>query len=268
MLEPGITALLGPNGAGKSTLIKILTGVLKPTKGFLMLDGQRVDTHSESYRSQIGYVPQQHAFYGKFTVVQYLSYVSHLKGIPKKSVKYEVEKALELVHLMDVKDKLILELSGGMKKRAMIAQAILSNPSILIMDEPTASLDPEERIRIKNIVAKMLDQRIVLIATHIVSDIERIADRIVLIDQGKIVGKKGPTEWMDSIQGKVFSALLTPAQCEEMESQYLVSQIQNSQGSKHRIRLIHETSPGSIFESVYPSLEEVYLYMMRGCHDS
>lgn len=266
-LKSGITALLGPNGAGKSTLIKIITGVLKMSTGKVMIDGKQVNTFSEKYLSNIGYVPQDFAFYDTFTVKQYLSYIGTLKGINKGELKREVEEAVEMVNLTDNLNKPIKELSGGMKRRVMIAQSVLSDPKILILDEPTAGLDPEERIRIRNIISKMSGNRTVLIATHIVADIERIAGQIVLIKAGEIICKKTPTELMDQINGKIYEGIVDESEYMKMQKSHTVSQIRNGENGKYYIRFISEVDPKGSFSKVYPSLEEVYLYTMRGKDD-
>ncbi len=265
--EPGITALLGPNGAGKSTMIKIITGALKKSTGYVYLDNKIVDTFSKSYLSNIGYVPQDFAFYDSFTIRQYLSYVGTLKGIKRDDLKSQVEASVELVNLSKDINKKINELSGGMKRRVMIAQSILSDPKLLILDEPTAGLDPEERIRIRNIISKMAGDRTVLIATHIVADIERIADQIVLIKKGRVVCKNTPVELMDSINGTVYEGVVDDSEYSNMQNDYIISQVRNAENEMHRVRFISNTEPDSKFVAVYPSLEEVYLKIMREQND-
>lgn len=192
-LTPGVIGLVGSNGAGKSTLMRMMCGILKPDKGNISLDG--LDVSEEKYRDILGYLPQDFGYYPEFTALDFLLYISALKGIENKEAKKKSNELLELVGLKDVSNKKIKTFSGGMKQRLGIAQAILNEPKIIIFDEPTAGLDPKERVRFRNMIKELGKDNIVLLSTHIISDIEKIADRILVIKEGKIIfdGKEEDT---------------------------------------------------------------------------
>ena len=181
VLQPGVYGLLGANGAGKTTLMRMACGVLNPTYGEILLDGCDIDTLGENYRKLIGYLPQDFGYYPDFTAKEFMHYVSALKGINKQSAKLKTKELLELVGLSDVANKKIKTFSGGMKQRLGIAQAVLNDPKILVLDEPTVGLDPKERIRFRNLISNFSKDKIVILSTHIVSDIEDIADTILII---------------------------------------------------------------------------------------
>ncbi len=188
-LDCGIYGLLGPNGAGKSTLMNIITGNIKPTDGKVLWDGSDIYELGEKFRSLIGYAPQQQGLYNSFTGRRFLAYMAALKGIHKKEVKSEIERVLSFVNMHDAADRAISGYSGGMKQRILIAQAILGEPALIVLDEPTAGLDPKERVRIREQVMALAGNKIILVSTHVVSDIEPIADEILLIRSGSIVDR-------------------------------------------------------------------------------
>lgn len=187
-LTEGITGLLGANGAGKTTLMRMLCGILKPTAGNIALDG--VDVSSEDYRAVLGYLPQDFGYYPDFTGMDFLLYLAALKGLSRSHAKRKAAELLELVSLQDVRKKKIKTYSGGMKQRLGIAQALLNDPRLLIVDEPTAGLDPKERVRFRNLIAGLGQGTIVLLSTHIVSDVEKIADHMLIMSEGKIILNK------------------------------------------------------------------------------
>ncbi len=184
-LTEGINGLLGANGAGKTTLMRMLCGILKPTTGSIALDG--VDVSSEDYRAVLGYLPQDFGYYPDFTGLDFLLYLAALKGLSRSHAKRKAKELLELVSLKDAGGKKIKTYSGGMKQRLGIAQALLNNPSLLIVDEPTAGLDPKERVRFRKLIAGLGQDTIVLLSTHIVSDVEKIADHMLMMSEGKII---------------------------------------------------------------------------------
>lgn len=184
-LKPGIYGLLGANGAGKTTLLRMICGILTPTGGSITLDG--LDVTEEGYRARLGYLPQDFGYYPEFSGKSFLMYMAALKGLDKKMAKRRVAELLELVALKDVAGKKLKTYSGGMKQRIGIAQALLNNPEILILDEPTAGLDPKERVRFRNLIADLGKESVVIFSTHIVSDIDKIADRIFMMNKGQLV---------------------------------------------------------------------------------
>lgn len=184
-LKPGVIGLLGANGAGKTTLMKTVCGVLKPTAGTITYNG--LDSSEAAYRDRLGYLPQDFSYYPNFTAKQYLTFMAALKGLDSEEAKKKIPALLKTVNLEDVQNKKIKTFSGGMKQRLGIAQAVLNNPSILVLDEPTAGLDPKERVRFRNLIAELGKDSIVILSTHIVSDVEQIADRILMYRDGSVV---------------------------------------------------------------------------------
>ena len=184
-LSEGVTGLLGANGAGKTTLMRMMTGILAPTSGEITADGIAVQT--EEYRSLLGYLPQDFGYYPEFTAKEFIQYIAALKGLEKRNAKRKTDELLEVVGLSDVANKKIKTFSGGMKQRVGIAQAIVNDPKILILDEPTAGLDPKERVRFRNLIAEIGKNTIVLFSTHIVSDIDSIAKSLLMMRDGQII---------------------------------------------------------------------------------
>ena len=186
-LEPGVYGLLGANGAGKTTLMRMICGVLKPTSGTIRLDGKTIQALGEQYYTHLGYMPQDFGFYPDFTAREFMLYMAAVKGMDKKAAKARTEELLELVNLHDVAGRKIRSYSGGMKQRLGIAQALLNDPKIIILDEPTAGLDPKERVRFRNLIKDLGKDSIVLLSTHIVSDVEHIADTVLMMKAGQII---------------------------------------------------------------------------------
>ena len=188
-LDNGIYGLLGPNGAGKSTLMNIITGNIKPSDGQVLCDGHDIKILGSKYRSIIGYAPQQQGLYDTFTGKRFLSYMATLKGIPKKDMSREIDRVLEYVNMTEAADRAIGTYSGGMKQRILIAQAVLGNPKLIVLDEPTVGLDPKERVRIRERISELAGDKVILVSTHVVSDIEPIAGEVILIKSGSIIDK-------------------------------------------------------------------------------
>ena len=208
-MQNGVYGLLGPNGAGKSTLLNILTGNLQADEGKLYLDGEPVNTDDIAYKKILGYVPQQQALYPDFSVRMFLEFIAALNSMRPAETEKRIDAVLMQVDLTEVKDKKIKKLSGGMKQRVLIAQALLKNPQLLILDEPTAGLDPEQRIHIRKLIAEVATDRIVLIATHIVSDVECIANDIILLDEGQVICQEECVTLLRQLKGKVWEILVS-----------------------------------------------------------
>ena len=259
-LTEGIYGFLGPNGAGKSTLMNILTGNLHATAGSVTYDGQPIGELGAAYRKKLGYMPQQQSLYPTFTVRRFLSYIAALRGMTKEEAKVRIPAVLEQVELTDKADRKIAALSGGMKQRLLIAQAILGDPEILILDEPTAGLDPKQRIVIRNLIASIALHKIVIIATHVVSDVEYIAKQIVLMDQGNVVRACSRSELVAELQGKVLEGRVTEEQLPEMTRRFKVGNIAKEEDGIY-LRILADTPPEGMEASVLrPSLEDVYLW--------
>lgn len=254
----GVYGLLGPNGAGKSTLMNILVDGIKRTDGSIKYNGTEISKMGAKYRNIIGYVPQQQGMYETFTAEEFLNYIGNLKGINKKILKSKISEVLAFVNLEDVRKKKIGGFSGGMKQRILMAQALLNNPEILILDEPTAGLDPKERIRIRNLVAKISMDKTVIIATHIVSDIEFIAGNIIMLDKGNIIKAGTPSELLQEIDGRVYEQFIEDSQVDEYNKKYMVSGLMSA-ANKTKIRFITDGNPEEGAVKVEPNLEDYYL---------
>lgn len=199
--EDGIYGMLGANGAGKSTLMNLLTDNVKRDSGEILYDGKEILKMGNSYREKVGYMPQQQGFYENFSARMFLFYMAELKGIRKKDAKTQIEQLLEIVNLSSVSNKKIGGFSGGMKQRVLLAQALLGNPKILILDEPTAGLDPKERVNLRNYIHQLSKEKIILLATHVVSDVESIADKILIMKQGELVADDTPEHLVSLVGG-------------------------------------------------------------------
>lgn len=258
-MKEGVYGFLGANGAGKTTLLRMLGGVLRPTSGQILCNGREIQEMGGEYRHMLGYLPQEFGYYPDFTAKRYLEYLAACKAVPRELVKEKVEEYLEMVGLSQEKSKKIRTFSGGMIRRLGIAQALLNEPEILILDEPTSGLDPKERIRFRNIISAMSKNRIVILSTHIVSDIEFIADEILLMKKGRIVEQGTLKEVTDSARGKVWECLVSGSEAQELNRQFAVSNLKNEQ-DKVMLRIVSEQCPHENAVPAEPSLEDVYLY--------
>jgi ABC-2 type transport system ATP-binding protein len=254
----GVYGLLAPNGAGKTTLIKMLTTLLYPTKGDILYEGIDIFQLDERYREVLGYLPQQFGYYKNYTPVQYLLYLAALKGIEKEVAKKRVYDVLEKVALADVAHKKMKKFSGGMIQRVGIAQAMLNDPKILILDEPTAGLDPKERVRFRNMLSDLARDRIVILSTHIVSDVESIANEIIMIKNKQVLYKDTIGNICQLLEGKVFETEVDDQEMVQFrKNHFTLSEMQRK--GKWKVRFI-ASSPQTDWTIVSPRLEDVFLY--------
>jgi len=259
VLAPGIYGLLGANGAGKTTLMRMICGVLKPTSGGISLNGKKIQDLGEQYYAQLGYMPQDFGFYPDFTAREFMMYMAAVKGLGKGKAKSRTDKLLHMVNLQDVADKKIRSYSGGMKQRLGIAQAELNEPSILILDEPTAGLDPKERVRFRNIISDFAKEKIVILSTHIVSDVAYMADTILMMKQGRFLLQEPMDTVADGIKGKVWEVLVGQQDADTMSRQFCVVNLHHENGMV-RLRIVHDTPPATGATAAEPSLEDLFLY--------
>ena len=258
-LDNGIYALLGPNGAGKSTLINILAGLIPATSGSITYGGEDTLKMGERFRSLLGFMPQYPGFYPDFTAKQLMLYIAQLKGLKKSKAKAECEKLLDEVNLTDKKDKRIKSFSGGMKQRLGLAQALIGEPAILILDEPTAGLDPKERVRFRNLISRLSSQMTVIFCTHIVSDIETIANEVLLLKRGELIGKGPVSELTDTLKGKVWEITLSDTEAEVFIAQHPTSSLVNRNG-RPCIRCVSDKKPHKSALLCEPYLEDLYMH--------
>lgn len=261
-LSSGIYGLLGPNGSGKTTLMRILADVSSASSGDILVNGESKNKLGAEYRDLIGYVPQNIGFYKNFTAEKFLYYVAALKGVDKNIEKSKIDELLKFVNLEQDRKRRIGKFSGGMKQRLGIAQALLNDPKILILDEPTAGLDPNERIRFKNLIAQLSKGKIVILSTHIVSDIEFIANEVLVMKDGKLVEKASLEEILDTVRGKVYTLSVNECDLDEVENKFKISSmIRNNSGIN--VRVVGDKKPNiNKFEYIEeePNLEDVFLY--------
>lgn len=255
-LEAGIYGLLGDNGAGKSTLMRLLVGVDTPTRGHILYEGEDISQLKEKYRGLLGYMPQEFAVFPGFTAGEFLTYMGALKGLSKRELKEKIPRVLAFVNLEDVKDKKVSTFSGGMKRRVGIAQALLNDPKILILDEPTAGLDPGERIRFSNILSNMSKDKTILFSTHIISDIEAITKSIIILNDGKIRAKTTSDKLIEKMEGRVFESRIPFSELAAYEKKVQIIRMRY-EGERLKIRYT-----GDAFEGARPAqanLEDYYI---------
>ena len=257
-LNNGIYALLGPNGAGKTTLINILVGVLQPTFGEIFCNDKPILNCEQDYLNQIGYLPQNPSFYKQFTAEEFLKYMAILKGVPKEKISNKIDDLLTSVNLLDVRHKKIGTFSGGMRQRIGIAQALINDPGLLILDEPTAGLDPKERIRFRNILSKLSRERIIILATHIVSDIDYLADWIILLKQGQLLALKKPVELLNEIKQDVWEISVLENELDEFMNSFSVSSATYMDGV-YKLHIVDDDFYSEKAVGAPPTLNDVYL---------
>ena len=258
-LGSGVYGLLGPNGAGKTTLMRIMTDLLAPSTGRVLLDGQDIAVMGAAFRKKLGYLPQDFGVYPNFTAEQFLLYIARLKGLSKFDAKRQTDNLLRMVGLEDKKQKKLKGFSGGQRQRVGIAQALLGNPEILVLDEPTAGLDPEERIRFRGIISDLSQQKLVLLSTHIVSDLEAVANEIILLRKGVVLEMQKPASLLDRLNGQVWLVTVPAADEAALTKQYTCSNVMHTDG-KSVIRLLSESAPRPDAVPTAPNMEDLYLY--------
>lgn len=262
-LTPGIYGLLGPNGAGKSTLMNLLTDNIKRTSGEILYNNEEILRLGAGFRAKIGYMPQQQGMYEHFSGERFLYYVASLKGVKRREAGHQIEKYLNLVGLKKDSGRKLGGYSGGMRQRLMFVAAMLGEPEILILDEPTAGLDPEERIKIRNYVSELSGERIVILATHVVSDIECIASEILLLRQGELIAKDAPHVLIQSVEDKIYERTCRHEELKELMQAYPKGNVlQAARGLCYRI-VQDECPDGFRRAEGAPNLEDVYLYWFK-----
>lgn len=258
-LTDGVYGLLGANGAGKTTLMRMICGVQTETTGAILLNGKNIHDLGEQYRNILGYLPQHFGYYPNFTAYKFLMYIAAIKGLPHKKAHNKTLELLEKVGLTEQKNTKIKTFSGGMKQRLGIAQALLNNPRILILDEPTAGLDPKERVRFRNLISALAEDRIVILSTHIVSDVEYIAKEILIMKNGQLVHQGSPEAILEPIQSSVWECDVDRQETARLEENYIVANLKHNMGAE-RLRVISEVQPCENARNVEPTLEDLYLY--------
>ena len=258
-LGPGVYGLLGANGAGKTTLMRMLCAILEPTSGEVRLDGKDVVGMGEDYRNVLGYLPQDFGYYPTYTAAEFLSYIASLKGIPRDRAEKRVRELLGMLDLAAVADRKIRTFSGGMKQRVGIAQAMLNNPQVLILDEPTSGLDPKERVRLRNLLSEYAVDKIVILSTHIVSDVEAIADQVLVMNAGQFIMQGTVPELAEEVKGKVWELTVPRTQARFWQAEVTVANYRH-EGDNVVLRIISDEQPSPEAVTCDPILDDAYLY--------
>ncbi|MBU5675112.1 ABC transporter ATP-binding protein [Alkaliphilus sp. MSJ-5] len=260
-LENGVYGLLGPNGAGKTTIMKQITTLTEPSEGEIIYNGENIKKLDDKYRDLIGYLPQEFGVYKNFSAKQFLQYVGALKGLTGKNATKKIEELLKLVGLYEVRNKAVGKFSGGMKRRVGIAQALLNDPKILVLDEPTAGLDPQERARFRNLISQISKDKIIILSTHIISDIESIAKETIMIKDGAILMKGNHRDILSAMEGKVYSIKSTSEnEVNEIQNNYKVVNIQRGIDEVELRIISDKIPPYKEIEAVEPKFEDVYMF--------
>lgn len=269
-LTNGIWGLLGANGAGKTTLMRMIAGISQPDQGTVCYDGIPIGILKGAYRSVFGYLPQEFGYYPEFTVRDYLEYMSVLKGLPLKTAKSKIDHLMHELSLTEIQRKKIRKLSGGMKRRVGIAQALLNDPKVLLLDEPTSGLDPGERIRFRNLISQFAQERIVLISTHIVPDVEYITSENIIMKNGEIISVGSSDELAAKMKDRVFSSVIPLSQLPVYEQMYRIINIRNIERGQVEIRFLTDRPKPEGSCGCDPRLEDYYLWLFpeEGGHEA
>ena len=262
-LGPGVTGLLGANGAGKTTLMRMVCDVLRPTGGQILLDGRDAAELGDEYRALLGYLPQDFGYYPDFTALDFMRYMATLKGFSSRDGRARSMDLLEEVGLADDARRKVKTFSGGMRQRLGIAQAMINDPAILVLDEPTAGLDPKERVRFRNLIAGFAQDKVVILSTHIVSDVEFIANRILVMRQGSFVLDGTPEQVVKQAAGKVWECHVEAHRAEEMAAQMQVANVRYAADGHAVVRVVADEPPMAGASAVEPTLEDLYLLVFR-----
>lgn len=258
-LGTGVLGLLGPNGAGKSTLMRILATVTRPTEGRAEWNGVDIVAKPDSVRAVLGFLPQDFGVYPNLSAQEFLEYIAAAKGIDGRAARQRIDELLVIVNLTDARKRQLGGFSGGMRQRVGIAQALLNDPQLLIVDEPTAGLDPEERVRFRNLLSELAGERIVILSTHIVSDVEATATHIALINKGRLVASAAPEDLLRDVEGRVWEWIVPSAELTEAKQRFRISStIRRSDGV--RVRAVSENAPTPNAQRAVPTLEDAYLF--------
>lgn len=262
-LCPGVYGLLGANGAGKTTLMRMVCDVLKPSAGRIAFDGADIARMGDEYRAMLGYLPQDFGYYPDFTAMDFMLYMAALKGLDRRAAKLRCSELLEEVGLAAHAKAKVRTFSGGMKQRLGIAQAVINDPAVLVLDEPTAGLDPKERVRFRNLISGFSQDKIVLLSTHIVSDVEYIADDILVMKAGRFVLRGRPDAVVSSVAGKVWECRVSARQADELSASACVCNVHYASDGGAVVRVAADEAPVAGAVSVEPTLEDLYLYTFR-----
>ncbi|ASA19543.1 ABC transporter ATP-binding protein [Paenibacillus donghaensis] len=259
-LKPGIVGLLGPNGAGKSTLMRILATISQPSNGTVSWNGEDIRKKPDELRRTLGYLPQDFGVYPHLNPVEFLEYVAALKGLDRSKIRPRILEILELLNLHDTLKRPIGSFSGGMRQRIGIAQALLNDPRLLIFDEPTVGLDPEERVRFRSLLTDLSGERVIILSTHIVSDIEATADQVAILSKGQLLTKSNPSQLLHNVKGKVWSVVIPDHDLQEARAKWTISAtIRREDGLQ--LRIVSDQPPLPGCTPVSPSLEDAYLHI-------
>ena len=262
-LSPGVTGLLGANGAGKTTLMRMVCDVLRPTSGQVLLGGRDALSMGNEYRALLGYLPQDFGYYPDFSALEFMRYMATLKGFSSRDGRARSVQLLDEVGLADDARRKVKTFSGGMKQRLGIAQAMLNDPAILVLDEPTAGLDPKERVRFRNLIASFAQNKIGILSTHIVSDVEFIASRILVMREGNFLMDGTPEQVISQAAGKVWECHVEAHRAEEMSAHMLVANVRYATDGHAVVRVVADASPMEGARAVEPTLEDLYLHAFR-----